>query len=49
MPPAEAEALYDELVRKAQSSYASVCSGVFAADMNIALENNGPVTFLLRS
>ena len=49
MPPTEAEALYDELVRKAQSCYASVCSGVFAADMNIALENNGPVTFLLRS
>jgi D-tyrosyl-tRNA(Tyr) deacylase len=49
MPPAEAEALYDELVEKARAAYSPVCSGVFAADMNIALENNGPVTFLLRS
>lgn len=49
MPPAKAEALYDELVEKARAAYSPVCSGVFAADMNIALENNGPVTFLLRS
>ena len=49
MPPAEAEALYDELVVKAHAEHSPVSSGVFAADMNIALENNGPVTFLLRS
>lgn len=49
MPPTEAEALYDEMVAKAQDIHSPVASGVFAADMNIALENNGPVTFLLRS
>jgi len=49
MPPAQAEALYDELVDKARASYDKVQSGVFAADMQIALENNGPVTFMLQS
>ena len=49
MPPAEAEALYNELVAKARASYDKVQSGVFAADMQIALENNGPVTFMLHS
>lgn len=49
MPPAEAEALYDEMLEKAKAIHSPVVSGVFAADMNIALENNGPVTFLLRS
>ena len=48
-PPAEAEVLYDELVSKAQKEYGPVQSGVFAADMQVALENNGPVTFMLRS
>ena len=49
MPPSEAEPLFNELVAKAQSSYDKVQSGVFAADMQIALENNGPVTFMLHS
>ena len=30
---------------KAHQNHASVQSGVFGADMQIALENNGPVTF----
>ena len=49
MPPQQAEQLFDELVSKAHQDYGAVRSGVFGADMQIALENNGPVTFLLRS
>lgn len=48
-PPAEAEVLYDKMVSRAQQIHGSVVSGVFAADMQIALENNGPVTFLLKA
>lgn len=48
-PPAEAEILYDKMVSRAQQIHGSVVSGVFAADMQIALENNGPVTFLLKA
>ena len=48
MPPAEAEQLYNEMVEKAGQRHAVVRSGVFAADMQIALENNGPVTFMLK-
>jgi D-tyrosyl-tRNA(Tyr) deacylase len=48
-PPAEAEMLYDKMVSRAQQIHGSVVSGVFAADMQIALENNGPVTFLLKA
>lgn len=48
MPPAPAEALYDDMVKRAQQMHGSVVSGVFAADMQIALENNGPVTFMLK-
>jgi len=48
-PPDQAERLFDELVTKASQNHGTVQSGVFGADMQIALENNGPVTFLLRS
>lgn len=48
-PPAEAEKLFVEMVELAQSRYSKVASGVFAADMQIALENDGPVTFMLKA
>lgn len=48
-PPAEAELLFNELVNKARAKHAVVESGVFAADMQIALENDGPVTFMLKA
>ena len=48
-PPQQAEQLFDELVSKAYQDHGAVRSGVFGADMQIALENTGPVTFLLRS
>ena len=48
-PPAEAELLFNELVKKAKERHGVVESGVFAADMQIALENDGPVTFMLKA
>jgi len=45
--PADAEALYDYFVVKARARYAEVATGEFAADMQVALINDGPVTFLL--
>lgn len=49
MPPADAEALYDQLVTWLQSEYPATVTGQFGADMKVLLENDGPVTFLLRS
>ncbi len=48
MPPVEAEPLFDHLVRQAQAQPCRVVSWVFGADRHIRLENDGPVTFLLR-
>ncbi len=48
-PPMEAEKLFTEMVGKAQARHQKVASGVFAADMQIALENDGPVTFMLKA
>lgn len=49
MPPAAAQQLYNYLVEAAASRHPVVKSGQFAADMKIALENDGPVTFILRT
>ncbi len=49
MPPKEAEVLFSYLLQSAKNRYHSVKSGVFAADMKIELENDGPVTFLLQA
>lgn len=48
MSPELAEPLYDYLVRQASMSGIRLVTGVFGADMKVALENDGPVTFLLR-
>ena len=48
MPPAEAEPLFDYLVQQARRESCRMVSGVFGANMQIGLENDGPVTFLLR-
>ncbi len=48
MHPALAEPLYDYLVRQASVSGVRLATGVFGADMKVALENDGPVTFSLR-
>lgn len=49
MPPVEAQQLYEFLVQAASARHSVVRSGRFAADMQIALENDGPVTFILRT
>jgi D-tyrosyl-tRNA(Tyr) deacylase len=46
--PAEARRLFDWLVESVRSRYASVATGVFGADMQVALVNDGPVTFWLQ-
>lgn len=45
--PADAEALYDYFVARAKARYSEVATGEFAADMQVSLINDGPVTFLL--
>lgn len=47
--PAEGERLFNQLVAKAQSAWPNVATGQFGADMQVALVNDGPVTFLLES
>ena len=47
MPPAEAQALYQQLVDYARSQFKNVETGIFAADMKVHLVNDGPVTFNL--
>ena len=46
--PADAEEIYTYMVNAARQQYEFVQSGKFAADMQIKLENNGPVTFILK-
>lgn len=45
--PAEAQELYECFLSSISQQYAQVQSGVFGADMQVSLTNDGPVTFLL--
>lgn len=47
--PAEAEQIYNQLVEIAGNQHEFVETGVFAADMQVVLENDGPVTFILKA
>jgi D-tyrosyl-tRNA(Tyr) deacylase len=47
--PAEGERLYKYLVCRAAEQHAQVASGRFAADMQVTLTNDGPVTFWLKT
>ena len=47
MPPLEAQVLYEQLLAYAQSQFEQVQTGIFAADMQVHLVNDGPVTFNL--
>lgn len=44
-----ASALFEFLVARARAQYAQVAAGVFGADMQVSLVNEGPVTFWLES
>lgn len=48
-PPERADALYQDYVAHLQSLGLTVATGVFQADMQVSLVNDGPVTFLLDS
>lgn len=49
MPPAEAKALFDELVAYAKSVHGQVQTGQFGAHMQVTAVNDGPTNFLLES
>lgn len=46
-PPAQAEALYDYFVAQMRTKHPKLATGIFAADMQVSLINDGPVTFML--
>jgi D-tyrosyl-tRNA(Tyr) deacylase len=45
--PAVARGLFDYMLERAQATYVSVAAGVFGANMQVSLINDGPVTFWL--
>lgn len=47
MPPKEAEIMYENFVKMMKDSGLTVKTGVFGAMMDVALVNDGPVTFIL--
>jgi D-aminoacyl-tRNA deacylase len=47
--PADAQRLFDYLMELARQQHSIVASGRFGADMQVALVNDGPVTFWLET
>lgn len=47
--PAEGERLYKYVVQQARAQWHDVATGIFGADMQVSLVNDGPVTFWLES
>ena len=47
-PPAQGQRLYDYFVAQARAAHPCVATGEFAADMQVHLVNDGPVTIPLR-
>jgi D-tyrosyl-tRNA(Tyr) deacylase len=48
-PPEEGRRLFDYLVERARERLGKVGTGVFGADMQVNLTNDGPVTFWLEA
>lgn len=46
--PSEAKVLYEKFTSYAHSKFPRVEEGIFAADMKVTLENDGPVTFMIK-
>jgi D-tyrosyl-tRNA(Tyr) deacylase len=46
-PPALAKPLFHRVLEMAQAAHRPVAAGIFGADMQVTLINDGPVTFLL--
>ena len=47
-PPELGRTLYDYVVQRARGAHSEVATGVFAADMQVELVNDGPVTIPMR-
>ncbi|AWF83093.1 D-tyrosyl-tRNA(Tyr) deacylase [Microbulbifer sp. A4B17] len=47
--PEYAQELYNYFINSSKAQFSPVASGVFAADMQISLINDGPVTFMLET
>lgn len=47
-PPQLGRALFDHLVTIARQRHAKIATGIFGADMQVSLTNDGPVTFWLQ-
>ena len=45
--PAKAEQLYEYVIAKTKDSVPNVQTGIFGAEMKVALENDGPFTIVL--
>jgi D-aminoacyl-tRNA deacylase len=48
-PPEQARRLFGLLLERTRAAYAPVSAGVFGAHMQVALVNDGPVTFWLET
>ncbi len=48
-PPSLGEELYEYLLAQARRQHSQVAGGRFGAEMQVHLQNDGPVTFLLES
>ena len=48
MAPSEPKVLYEKFTSYAHSKFPRVEEGIFAADMKVTLENDGPVTFMIK-
>lgn len=46
--PVQARQIFTDLCDRARQLYPQIECGVFGADMQISLENNGPVSFILQ-
>ncbi len=49
MPPKQSKSIYDSFLDYIKSCYSKVESGIFQANMDIGLVNDGPVTLIVRS
>ena len=49
MPPIKASGLFDEIVQKFRASGLKVETGQFQEEMEVSLENDGPVTIMIDS
>lgn len=47
MPPGDAEQLYNYFVATLREKHTKIATGIFGADMQVSLVNDGPVTFML--